>query len=277
MDSIFDLGATVYDTSTYQSASYHSGRAVRDTPLPKTTHELPWSFPSSGNTFIDEIALGSQQVALDDSPYRFAVAKETVSRACAATLVSQRYRWRGYGEACGKALLNPVQATQMTFIATQSGQLVGTVTSRLDGDTPMNCEALYPDIVDTKRAQGHRLAEFGQLAINNSSKPLEIMGPLLHLTVIFTHQRNAATHALIEVNPRHVAFYRRAFGFTVIGEQRHCLRVDAPAVLMQLDLKKVQEQISEQGGRRSGRISVFPYCFSLAESKVIEQTLLGSL
>ncbi|PHV12126.1 hypothetical protein CSQ89_07445 [Chitinimonas sp. BJB300] len=162
----------------------------------------------------------------------------------------------------------------MTFIATQRGQVVGTVSTRLDGGSPLNCDALYPDITAAKRAQGHRLAEFGQLAINTTNKPLEAMGPLFHLTVMFAHKKNAATHALIEVNPRHVAFYRRAFGFTVIGEQRHCLRVDAPAILMQLDLKIVQDQITEQGGSRYGRISVFPYCFSLAESKVIERTLL---
>jgi hypothetical protein len=39
------------------------------------------------------------------------------------------------------------------------------------------------------------------------------------------------------VNPRHVRFYRRVFGFAVAAAERVCERVGAPSVLLRLDLE----------------------------------------
>ena len=51
------------------------------------------------------------------------------------------------------------------------------------------------------------------------------------------------TDAFIEVNPRHVAFYSRALGFTVASEARFCERVRAPSVLLHLDVETLDEQL----------------------------------
>ena len=44
------------------------------------------------------------------------------------------------------------------------------------------------------------------------------------------------TDILVEVNPRHATFYRKVFGFVVAGAETICPRVNAPAVLLRLDL-----------------------------------------
>jgi hypothetical protein len=44
------------------------------------------------------------------------------------------------------------------------------------------------------------------------------------------------TDILIEVNPRHAGFYEKILGFAVVGAERICPRVNAPALLMRLDL-----------------------------------------
>jgi hypothetical protein len=38
------------------------------------------------------------------------------------------------------------------------------------------------------------------------------------------------------VNPRHAGFYEKILGFAVVGAERICPRVNAPALLMRLDL-----------------------------------------
>jgi hypothetical protein len=40
-----------------------------------------------------------------------------------------------------------------------------------------------------------------------------------------------------------VAFYRRVLHFTMAGEQRHNLRVDAPAVLLSLDFSVIAREL----------------------------------
>jgi hypothetical protein len=49
-------------------------------------------------------------------------------------------------------------------------------------------------------------------------------------------ERADITDMFIEVNPRHVPFYRRAFGFRVAAPERTCPRVLAPSVLLRLEV-----------------------------------------
>ena len=54
---------------------------------------------------------------------------------------------------------------------------------------------------------------------------------------------------VIEVNPRHVAFYRRWLGLLPYTTPRHNPRVDAPAVLMSLDFNTIRDRIALLGGQ----------------------------
>jgi len=65
-----------------------------------------------------------------------------------------------------------------------------------------------------------------------------------------------------------VRYYERMLGFTARSEERCNPRVDAPAVLMALDLAHAESQIAELGGRghSAGEVkSLYPYFFSPAE------------
>ena len=59
-----------------------------------------------------------------------------------------------------------------------------------------------------------------------------VLGTLFHLAYIHGRLIRGATDLVIEVHPRHASFYRRMLGFRIIGAERICPRVDAPAVLM---------------------------------------------
>ena len=70
---------------------------------------------------------------------------------------------------------------------------------------------------------------------------------------------------LIEVNPRHVRFYERMLGFAQAAEERLDPEVNAPAVLMRLDLRHCADEIERLGGRRlrdRRERSFYPHFFS---------------
>jgi hypothetical protein len=54
------------------------------------------------------------------------------------------------------------------------------------------------------------------------------------------------TDAFIEVNPRHVAFYRALFGFMVVAGGRMCQRVMAPAVLLRLEVERLEARMGSR-------------------------------
>ena len=60
-------------------------------------------------------------------------------------------------------------------------------------------------------------------------------------------RRHRVTDAFIEVNPRHVVFYRGLFGFAVAAGQRICPRVMAPAVLLRLEIERLERRLAEIG------------------------------
>ncbi len=74
--------------------------------------------------------------------------------------------------------------------------------------------------------------------------------------------------AFIEINPRHAFFYKRMLGFCQVGEERICERVNAPAVLLHLDLDYMSAQISALASQENhkGR-SIYPYFLSKLDEK----------
>ncbi len=54
---------------------------------------------------------------------------------------------------------------------------------------------------------------------------------------------NRLDDVLIEVNPRHVGFYRRALCFEVAAEASVCPRVNAPSVLLRMSLADLTRKI----------------------------------
>jgi hypothetical protein len=73
------------------------------------------------------------------------------------------------------------------------------------------------------------------------------------------------THTVIEVNPRHVSYYKRALKFEQIGPERMNRRVMAPAVLLCTSFATIAEGIAKFAGRPDvpgAKISLFLYGFS---------------
>src|SRR5213076_1695759 len=67
-----------------------------------------------------------------------------------------------------------------------------------------------------------------------SAATKRVLAGLFHTAYLYASKLCGYTHAVIEVNPRHVAFYGKELGFNPIGTERLNTRVNAPAVLLAL-------------------------------------------
>jgi len=151
--------------------------------------------------------------------------------------------------ACGYYIPNTMiypQHTpyQITFEASYKQETIGTLTLTLDSDKGLLADELYKKEIDTIRSRNRKLCEISKLAFKTSANSKKIMAELFHIAYIYARTLHAATDTVIEVNPRHAVFYKNMLGFQEIGSLRICPRVNAPALLLHLQLEHMTKQIS---------------------------------
>ena len=172
---------------------------------------------------------------------QIAVSPEEV--AAAQALVRRRYAARGYltdEPEAGARSSGPV-----TLLAQDRGRLLGTLTVRRDGPQGLFAELSYGAEVRALRAAGHRLGELVQLAVAEDAGWKPALDSLVQSAYLVTRVAYRLTDVLIEVNPRHVRFYRRMFGFVDAGALRLCERVRAPSMLLRLDLAQFGQRLRQ--------------------------------
>jgi len=177
------------------------------------------------------------------------------------SLLRRRYAWRGLVPTDSGPRRN-----RIALVATADEGILGTVTLGLDGPEGLLADPLYPDELARLRGRGARLCELSRLAIDTSRHSQAVLAGLIHQAYIHAHLVHRASDAVVEVHPRHAAFYRRMLGFRVLGDERLCPRVGAPAVLLHLDLQHMGEQIARHGGTAGSTTrSLYPLFFSPEE------------
>jgi hypothetical protein len=208
---------------------------------------------------------------LDPRAFRIRVARSRDSQEHAGSLVKRRYASRGY--QVSKARLDP---NLFTFVAYDKGDLVGTVSLRLDSPAGLAADGLYKGEIDALRRPHSLICEFTRLAIDVNSGSKSVLASLFHTAYLFAHRVRHCDAAVIEVNPRHVVFYQRALAFEVMGPERLSPRVNAPAVLLCIHFQTIAEGVAKYAGRtelaRSTHL-LFPYGFSAKD----EEGILGRL
>lgn len=156
-------------------------------------------------------------------------------------------------------------------------QIVGTLSVRLDGKDGLHADLLFGAELAEWRAAGIKLCEFGSLAVDrHSHNAKRVLAQIFHLGYLHAHRREGCDRLIIEVNPRHVAFYRRYLGLLPYTMARHNPRVDAPAVLMSIDFRTVREQIGLWGGRPE-MLAAARCLYPLAWDEATEASMLAKL
>jgi hypothetical protein len=222
---------------------------------------------------IDECAQTTvQQTRSEKQEFKLRLATTEDRRKSASLLIEKMYSWRGY--ETGALSRDP---HRITLVAYQDERVVGTMTLGLDSPSGMVVDQLYRHETDQLRAAGRKPCDITRLAVDQDVKSKSVLAALFHLTFIYGRNIHQATDFLIEVNPRHVLFYERMLGFERFGEEKSCPRVNAPAVLLRLDLTYADEQIVRYGGMGAdvkGIRSIYPYFFSREDESGITQRLL---
>jgi hypothetical protein len=184
------------------------------------------------------------------------------------------YATRGYQST---PLPDAGSPSQKTFLASDHNSVIGTLTIGLDSGRGLLADDLFPDEVGRLRDAGLQVCEFTKLAMDRRARSPRLLAALFHVAYIYAHRIKALHNLLIEVNPRHVRYYQTMLGFKAVGAVRHNTRVNAPAVLLSLDLNHAQEQIARFGGRpelASAERSAYPHFFSARDEQGIAGRLL---
>lgn len=194
-------------------------------------------------------------------------------RSSANILVNRMYAWRGY---CTSPRAAAADAKQVTLLALDGGETVGTLSVGLDGPGGLFVDELFPDELGALRKQGRAICEFTKLAVDDVTCSRHVLASLFHVAYMHAHRLGGADDVLIEVNPRHVRYYQRTLGFETLGPARLNRRVNAPAILMALRFLHAREEIARLAGRGApskAERSLYPFFFSPEE----ESGILGRL
>jgi hypothetical protein len=207
----------------------------------------------------------------EQSEFKIRLAGSHETHRAASLLVQQRYAKRGY-----RASQTPANPHVWTFAAYDEGHLAGTITVRLDSPEGVAADMLYRHEIDAIRRNRHRVCEFTRLAVRATRRSQPVLAGLFHTVYLFAWRVRNFDYVVIEVNPRHVGFYRRSLGFNMIGNERNNPRVGAPAVLMGISFADIAHHLHRHTGapKHSTRAkSLYAYGFSPAE----EAGVLGRL
>ena len=238
-----------------------------------TIADLPLN-PGPKNLTLDrQDPAGTNTLALEQDKFKIRLANSEGRRESADILINKRYSWRGYGTA--RALND--EPNSITLMADLKGHIIGTLTIGLDSGAGLLVDQLYQDEIDRLRHEHRIVCEFTKLAVDQASHSKRVLAALFHLAFIYANRIHGATDLVIEINPRHAVFYRRMLGFTQLGEERMCPRVNAPALLLHLTCEYVAEQTKRYGGAMRDLpnvCSLYPYALSASDETGITQRLL---
>ncbi len=225
-----------------------SGHSVGRTQLDDPT---PWS------TFLDE--KGQRRLTIR-------AADCDGSRSSAHYLVNRMYAARGYTTS---SLPDHSIPNRITLLANDGGDAVGTISINFEGPQGLLVDESFAAEVRQLRDEGYALCEFIKLAIDPDVQSKKVLASLMDAAFLCAREVQRCDKALIEVNPRHVRFYESMLGFKVLRRDRMNRRVNAPAVLMSLDLDFADGQVEEahlgDGSAANGKRSLYSHGFSPEE------------
>jgi len=199
-----------------------------------------------GQLFSRRFEKGQRDLLSDRGNGDISTARTAEDLQLAAELVRHQYVARGYfaDTEHPDQDMGHQSRRASTVLARDGRHVVGTLTVVIDSAGGLLADGINGDVVDSLRSGGLRLGEIVRLAVSHqrdtdSRSVLAALFNAAHGLCV----ANRVDELLIEVNPRHVGFYRRALCFEVAGEEKMCRRVSAPAVLLRMRLSNLTGEI----------------------------------
>jgi hypothetical protein len=230
--------------------------------------------------------------------FRIRLANCDRSHATAFDLLQRMYATRGYQckpldlqkDASGRIETIGIK----TILAMDGDKSIGTLTVSIDGadGRGLKLDSLFADELEPHRARAAKqrqrpederpkysgLCEFTRLAMDReATRSPQLLAGLFHVAYLYARKVMKMEKVFIEVNPRHVQYYRQMLGFEVMSDVRMHPLVEAEAVLLMLDLGHAELQIANFGGHpelAEGERSAYPYFYGAEEAEGIEKRLV---
>jgi hypothetical protein len=192
-----------------------------------------------------------KETSVTTGDVRIKLACSSEEQAAADRFLAMRYAWRGY-----VADSNPGDQSSdkrgslnyFTLLAYREDRPAGTLTIGIDAGNGLLVDEANREIVDGLRRTGRRVVELRRLAVRDELGAKVVLAHLFRAAYLVGRELHDATDVLIEVNPRHAGFYRRIFGFVRVGDEWICARVNAPAVLLWLDIANLDRKLNDLCG-----------------------------
>jgi len=213
-------------------------------------------------------------LVIEQKNFRIRLADTENGRNKASMLINKMYAWRGYGNG-HQVKANP---SRITLTASDKDRVIGTVTLGIDSDEGLLADEIFKPEIDARRQAGRKVCELTKLAFDPDIRSKFALASLFHIVFIYGRRMHGCSDVFIEVNPRHRRFYETMLGFKRVCEMRMNTRVNAPAVLLWVDIDYVEAQIQQFGGTSDNpdtTRSLYPYFFSPREESGIHGRLVS--
>lgn len=200
----------------------------------------------------------TSQLLIEDQPLIENKEKKEFTIKIANTLEERQAVFRmGYQIYLSKGFIKPNsqnwmvqnydfdEETIILMVQDQNKNLAGSVTLVFEENSKLPAEKIYGKELKDLKDSGERMIELSRLIINpeyRNSK--EILVLLFNYLAIYSYHVKNSTSLVVEVNPRHKEYYKMLLNFDEIGKEKACPIVqNAPAVLLQLPLKRYQAEV----------------------------------
>lgn len=126
------------------------------------------------------------------------------------------------------------QDTLILMVENEENEIVGSLSLYYDTENYLPADNVFNDELNFLRKEGVQFVEVSRLVVRQDYKhQKEILLSLINTIYIHAFRIMNTDSFIIEVNPRHVDYYKKLLGFMQFGEVKECPRVNgAPAVLL---------------------------------------------
>jgi len=208
----------------------------------------------------------------DKASFKVRLAHDEERTQEALQFVRERYRATGIGSGAGHG----PSPDRITLVVYHNYTVVGSATLSIDSPHGLLADTLYQVELDKLRAGNRKICEITKLAVDRINASQQILAAIFNVLYIYAREQYKCDDLVIEVNPRHTAFYKKKLGFETWGGLKQCERVDAPAELLHVDLGWAERKIAMVGGNpEAGKndLSIYPHFFSLVEQAGIARRI----
>ncbi|PCJ63488.1 MAG: hypothetical protein COA79_01360 [Planctomycetota bacterium] len=167
----------------------------------------------------------------------------------------------------------------ITFIAEKSDEVIGAITVVMDSEMGLSANELYADEISEMKSRNHRPAEIISLGVKSGQKDAKKILIKLFNNIYFAARGVfSVTDLIITVNPRHQKFYSRVLTFDTLGIPKEYNKVGgAVAVLLNLNLKKVEMLVEMSRTVKVTKGIIYEYFYTIKEKKDIVESIKSSI